>query len=147
MYNQSHPRSNSAPSAKGYQATFTICIYIFLGSKVHSTSSKTWPRIEFSSHKVTNITRKDAPIIVTPMEITVWVPSTDHSTLWLSFKPKKKKKILLIFILLLSIIRNYRKRQPASMLTQGPTIQRSKLDEFISIASLVYLLSTVFKNV
>ena len=88
-------------------ATSRICIYIHLGSKVHSTSSKTWPHIEFSSHKVANITRKDAPIIVTPMEIMVWVPSTNHSTLW-SFQPKKKKKkktlLILIFIRLLSCL-------------------------------------------
>ena len=68
------------------------------------------------------------------MEIMVWLKHTNYST------PKKKLWIL-IFLLLLSIIRNYRKRHPTPMLTQGPII----LGVFISIiASLVYLLSTVF---
>ena len=55
-------------------------------------------RIEFSSHKVTNITRKDAPIIVTPIEIMVWVPSRQVPTIP-HYDPFKQKKNLLILFL------------------------------------------------
>ena len=91
-------------------SNFHYIYYLFLGTKFPSTSWTTWPGIEFSSHNKSYKHYKKRPFNCN-LKIMVWVKHTDHSTcsLW-SSQPKKKKIVDL----------------------------RSKLDVFISIASLVF---------
>ena len=69
---------------------FHYIYYLFLGTKVASTSWTTWPGIEFSSHKSYKHYKK-GPFNCN-LKIMVWVNHTNHSTCSLrSFQPKKKK--------------------------------------------------------